>query len=45
MTMVGEEEDERIKATKVIESMLARNQANWEKFEEAVLKIAYPLPP
>lgn len=43
MTMV--EEDERMEATKRIESMLDRNQANREKFEKAVLKIAYPLPP
>lgn len=46
MTMAeAQDEDERTKATNVIESMLARNQANWEKVEEAVFKIAYPLPP
>ncbi len=39
------EQDERIEAIKVIERMLARNQANREKIEKAVFKIAYPLPP
>jgi hypothetical protein len=43
MSMV--EEDERIQALKILEAMLARNQANREKIEEADLKIAYPLPP
>ena len=39
MTMV--EEDERMEAIKVIERMLARNQANREKIERAVFTIAY----
>jgi hypothetical protein len=43
MNMV--EEDERMEVKKIIEGMLARNQANRQKFERAVFKIAYPLPP
>jgi len=43
MTML--EEDELTDVIKTIESMLDSNQANREKLEEAVLKIAYPLPP
>jgi hypothetical protein len=42
---MADEEDERTEAQKRIEGMLARNQANREKFERAVFKIAYPLPP
>jgi hypothetical protein len=39
------EQDERMQAIKIIERMLARNQANREKFEKAVFKIAYPILP
>jgi hypothetical protein len=48
MTVMARQEegdDERTKAIKVIERMLSRNQADWQKVEEAIFKIAYPLPP
>ena len=43
--MVIDDDDERLEVIKRIEAMLSRNQANREKFEKAVFKIAYPLPP
>ena len=36
-----EDENERVKATAVIESILDRNQTDWEKVDDAVFKIAY----
>ena len=43
--MVVDDEDERLEVIKRIETMVSRNHANREKFEKAVFKIAYPLPP
>jgi hypothetical protein len=40
-----EGDDERTKAIKVIERMIARCQTSREEIDRAVFKIAYPLPP